>query len=104
MILRNQPTKTHILTICRFIKGVRAKNLDATLSFVDFSDAFDSIRKEMMEQILQAYGLFKEIINDALQNMKAMVGSPDGDIKFERRYISTIYVDNLPRLCTSKFN
>ena len=32
-----------ILTINRIIEGVRAKNLEATLLFVDFLKAFDSI-------------------------------------------------------------
>ncbi len=35
-----QPHK--ILTIRRILEGVRAKNLQATLIFVDFNKAFDS--------------------------------------------------------------
>ena len=46
---------------CRIL-GVRAKNLEATISFVDFSKAVDSIHRGKMEQILLAYGLPKEIV------------------------------------------
>ena len=38
------------------------KNFDATLLFVDFSKAFDSILREKMEQILLANGLLKETV------------------------------------------
>ncbi len=48
---------------------VHVKNFVATLLFVDFSKAFDSIHRGKMEQILLANGLPKETItanNDAL--------------------------------------
>ena len=40
---RNRSTTSQILTIRRILEGVRAKNLQATLLFVDFTKAFDSI-------------------------------------------------------------
>ena len=46
----------------RILEGVRAKNLQATLQFVDFTKAFDSIHRGKMEQILLAYGLPKETV------------------------------------------
>ena len=52
---------------------------------VDFSKAFDSILREMTEQTLVAYGLFKVTITAILmlyKNMKAMVYSPNGDTDF----------------------
>ena len=55
----NQSTTSQILTI---IKGVRTQNLEATLLFVDFSKAFDSIHRGKMEQILLAYDFTKEIV------------------------------------------
>ena len=58
---RNRSTTSQILTIRRIPEGVRAKNLQATLLFVDFSKAFDSIHREM-EQILLAHGLPKETV------------------------------------------
>ena len=54
---RNRSTTSQILTIRRILQGVRAKNLQATILFVDFAKAFDSIHRGKMEQILLAYGL-----------------------------------------------
>ena len=51
---RNRSTTSQILTIRRILEGVRAKNLQATLIFVDFTKAFDSIHRGKMEQILLA--------------------------------------------------
>ena len=52
---RNRSTTSEILTIRRILKGVRAKNLQVTILFVDFSKAFDSIHRGKMEQILLLY-------------------------------------------------
>ena len=49
---RNRYTTSQILTIRRILEGVRAKKLEATISFVDFNKAFDSIHRGKMEQIL----------------------------------------------------
>ena len=59
---RNRSTTSQILTIRRILEGVQAKNVQATLLFVDFTKAFDSIHKGKMEQILLAYGLPKETV------------------------------------------
>ena len=59
---RNRSTTSQILTICRILEGVRAKNLQVTLLFVDFTKAFDSIHRGKMEQILVAYSLPKETV------------------------------------------
>ena len=79
---RNKFTTSQILTIRRILEGVRAKNLQATLLFVDFTKAFDSIHRGKMEQILLAYGLPKETvaaITILYRNTKVKVRSPDGD-------------------------
>ena len=39
----NRSTTSLILTICRITEGVRAKNLEATLSVIDFMKVFDTI-------------------------------------------------------------
>ena len=49
---RNRSTNSQILTIRRILEGVRAKKLPATILFVDFTKAFDSIHRGKMEQIL----------------------------------------------------
>ena len=59
---RNRSTTSQILTIYRILEGVRTKNLQATILFVDFTKAFDSIHRGKMEQILLAYGLPKESV------------------------------------------
>ena len=46
--LRNRSTTS----FCRILEGVCTKNLQATILFVDFTKAFDSIHRGKMEQIL----------------------------------------------------
>ena len=84
-VRRNRSTTSQILTIRRILEGVRAKNLQATLLFVDFTKAFDSIHRGKMEQILLAYGLPKETvaaITILYRNTKVKVRSPDGDTEY----------------------
>ena len=82
---RNRSTTSQILTIRRILEGVRAKNLQATLLFVDFTKAFHSIHRGKMEQILLAYGLPKESVAAIMilyRNTKVKVCSPDGDTEY----------------------
>ena len=82
---RKRSTISQILTIHRIINGVRAKNLEATELFVDFSKASDFIHREKMEQILLANGLSKETVTDIMmlyKNMKVKIRSPDGATDF----------------------
>ena len=82
---RNRSTTSQILTIRRILKDVRAKNLEATILFVDFSKAFDSIHRGKMEQILLTYSLPKEtvaVIMMLYRNPKVKVHSPDGDTDY----------------------
>ena len=71
---------------CRFFKkNKKTKNLQATLIFVDFTKAFDSIHRGKMEQILLAYGIPKETvaaITILYRNTKVKVRSPDGDTEY----------------------
>ena len=82
---RNRSTTSQILTIRRILEGVRAKNLQATLPFVDFTKAFDSIHRGKMEQILLASGQPKETvaaITILYRNTKVKVRSRDGDTEY----------------------
>ena len=67
------------------MEGIKSKNLPATLLFIDFSKAFDSIHRGKMKEILSAYGIPKET-EDAImimyQDTQSMVRSPDGDTDF----------------------
>ena len=82
---RNKSTTSQILTIRRILEVVRAKSLQATLLFVDFTKAFDSIHRGKMAQILLAYCLPKETvaaITILYKNTKVKVRSPDGDTEY----------------------
>ena len=82
---RNRSTTSQILTIRKILGGVRTKNLQATLIFVDFTKAFDSIHRGKMEQILLVYGIPKETvaaIKILYRNTKVKVRSPDGDTEY----------------------
>ena len=79
---RNRCRTSKILTIRRILDGMRAKNLQATILFVDFTKAFDFIHKGKMEQILLAYGLPKETVAAIMilyRSTKVKVRSPNGD-------------------------
>ena len=60
---QHRSTTGQILTIRRLIEEINKKNLKATMVFVDFSKAFDSIHRGKMEEILLAYGIPPEIVN-----------------------------------------
>ena len=82
---RNRSTTSQILTIHWILEGIRAKNLQATLLFVDFTKVFDSIHRGKMVQILPVYGLPKETvaaITILYRNTKVKVHSPDGDTEY----------------------
>ena len=82
---RNRSTTSQILTIRRILVGVRAKNLQTTILFVDFTKAFYSILRGKIEQILQGYGIPKETvaaITILYGNTKVKVHSPDGDTDY----------------------
>ena len=82
---KNRSTSGQILTIRRILEGVKSKNLQITLLFIDFSKVFDSINRNKMEFILRKYGIPMENINAIVmlyRNTHSMVRSPDGDITF----------------------
>ena len=71
-----------ILTLRRIIEGVKANNLPAILTFIDFRKAFDTIHRGKMMKILRAYGIPPNLLN-AIEKMysdtRAKVLSPDGE-------------------------
>ena len=75
----NRSTTSRILTIRRILEGVRAKNLAATILFVDFTKAFDFIHRGKMEQIPLSYVLPKETVAAIMmryRNTKVKARSP----------------------------
>ena len=100
---RNRSTTSQILTIHRILEGVRAKNIQATLLFVNFTMAYDSIHRGKMKQIILAYGIPKETlaaITILYRNTKVKVRSPDGDTEYFDIVAGILQGDTLaPYLC-----
>ena len=75
-------TVAQILTLRRIIEGVKANNIEAVMTFIDFKKAFDSIHRGKMMRILKAYGIppnLLQAIEMMYTNTKAKVVSPDGE-------------------------
>ena len=97
---RNRSTTWQMLTIRRNL-GVRAKNLEATILFVDFPKAFDSIHRVKMEQILLAYSLPKETVAAIImlsKSMKVKVCTLDRDrlLRHYSRCATRIHISPIP--------
>ena len=98
---KNQSTTLQILTIHRIL-GVRAKNLDTTILFVDFSKAFDGIHRRKIEQILLAFGQSKETFAAIImlyKNTKVKIRFPDGDTDYFDILTGALQGDTLAPCC-----
>ena len=65
--------------------GQQKKKILATILFIDFTKAFDSIHRGKMEQILQEYVITKETVAAIMilyRNTKMKLHSPDGDTDY----------------------
>ena len=90
--------------VCRILDGVRANSFEATILFIDFSKAFDSINRGKMEQILLAYGLPKETVVGIMmlyKNTKVKVRSSDGDTHYFDIVAGCFKETHLPHTCLS---
>ena len=96
-------TVAQVLALRRIIEGVKANNLPAVLTFIDFSKAFDSIHRGKMIKILKAYGIpptLLRAIEAMYTNTKAEVVSPDGETELFDITAGVIQGDTLtPFLC-----
>ena len=77
---RNRSTTSQILTIRRILEGVRAKNLEATILFVDFYKAFDSIEGRWSKYLLPKVTVVAIMM--LYKNIKVKVCSQDGDTDY----------------------
>ena len=78
----NRSTISQILALRRLLEGMKSKNLPLVAIFIDFLKAFDSIHRERMFMILQAYGIPDNIIKAVMimyDNSSAIVMSNDGE-------------------------
>ena len=109
---KEESTISQILIIHQILEGVWAKNLQAI--FIDCSKTFDSIERRKLELIQLVYSLPKEpvivimilykIWKEWFANPMEMQTSLKLTVDFARIYIGAIFVNNLPRLCTSNVN
>ena len=82
---RNGSMTSQNLIIRRILEGVRVKNLQSTILFLNFAKAFDSIHRGKMEQILLTYSLPKETIaaiKMLYRNTNVKVHSSDGNTDY----------------------
>ena len=77
-------TLSQILTLRRILEEGRNCNFDSIFIFIDFSKALDSINRNSMLEILDLYGIPKQMV-EAIRllytNNSASVLSPDGETK-----------------------
>ena len=91
-------TTSHILALRRLIEGVRSRNRKATILYIDFRKAFDSINRRKMKKILRAYDIPPNLLNTIMkmyENTRAKVISPDGETEFFRILTGVLQGDTL---------
>ena len=76
----SRTTVGHILALRRLIEGIKANQLPAIITFIDFRKAFDTIHWGKMLKILRAHGIPEQLVNafsQMYENARAKVISPD---------------------------
>ena len=95
---KGRSTLPQILAIRRIIEEIKIAKKEASLIFIDFSKAFDSISRSKMFHILSLYGIPVQII-DAIrimyENATCVVQSPDGTTEPFTTYQGVLQGDTL---------
>ena len=74
-------TSAHVLALRRIVEELKNHKKEAVISFIDFRKAFDSINRDRMFQILQAYGIPETVVNAIkvmYRDTSATVTTPEG--------------------------
>ena len=77
---------------------MKRNNLPAIMTFIDFSNAFDSIRHDAMFKILKGYGIplhLLGVIKAIYNSLRAKVVSPDGDTEHFKISAGVMQCDTL---------
>ena len=74
-------TTSQILALRRLIEGVKDKNLEAIMIFIDFKKAFDTIYRGKMLAILKAYGIPDELLWEPTHGTRRQGRPPDSYIR-----------------------
>ena len=94
-------TSSHILALRRILEGVKSKNLEAVLLFVDFKKAFDSLHRGILMKIIAAYGVPERMVSlvEALyEDTVASVLTEDGATELFKILAGVLQVDTLAPL------
>ena len=70
MVFGNIVPHHHLLALQRLIEEICNHNQDAVLVFIDFKKAFESIIRDKMFKILEAYGIPSETVNAIRESYK----------------------------------
>ena len=78
---KGRSTTGHILTLRRIFEEIKEMNLLALFTFIDFRKAFDTVKRQKMFKILEAYGVPDEFIQAiaARYETQAQVITADGE-------------------------
>ena len=91
-------TVGHILAMRRLIEGIKANQLPAIITFIDFRKAFDTIHRGKMLKIMRAYGIPEQLVNaigQMYENTRAKVISPDGETDLFKSLAGVLQGDTL---------